>query len=51
MYSENASHRMLIVGGQVFHEGEEPAPGLKLELIRPKSAVFLYRGQRFSQSF
>lgn len=51
MYSENAAHRMLIVGGQVFHEGEEPAPGLKLELIRPKSAVFSYRGQRYSQSF
>lgn len=48
IYSETAAHRMLIINGQVFHEGESPAPNLELEQIRPKTAVFNFKGQRFS---
>lgn len=42
---------MLIVNGQVFHEGEEPVPGLVLEEIRDSSAVFTYRGRRHTVWF
>jgi general secretion pathway protein B len=39
--------RMLIVDGQVLREGDEAAPGLKLEKIQPGGAIFNQRGQRF----
>jgi hypothetical protein len=38
---------MVIVNGQVFQEGAMLGPDLQLEQIRPKSAVFSIRGQRF----
>ena len=47
-YSENPAHRMLIVNGQVLHEGEAAAPDLLLEEIRLKQAVFRFRGTRFA---
>ena len=48
VHSENAAQRMLIVGGEVTKEGAQLAPGLVLEQIRPKSAVFSFRGYRYS---
>lgn len=50
-YSDNPAWRMLIINGQVFHEGEKPAAELTLEQIRPKSAVLNYRGQRYSVGY
>ncbi len=50
-YSENASHRLLIVNGQVLHEGETVAPELVLEEIRLKLAVFRFRGQRVGMPY
>jgi general secretion pathway protein B len=47
VYSPQASARMVVINGQVFQEGSQLAPELKLEQIRPKSAVFSIRGQRF----
>ncbi|WP_077033600.1 general secretion pathway protein GspB [Pelomonas sp. KK5] len=51
MYSDTPANRMLIVNGQLFHEGDAIAPGLKLDEIRLKSAVLSYRGQRFSINY
>lgn len=51
IYSENPAQRMLIVNGQVVGEGAEPAPGLVLEQIRARTAVFSYRGYRYLQGF
>ena len=34
VYSTNPAQRMLIVGGQVFNEGSEVAPGVVLEQVR-----------------
>jgi len=51
VYSGNAAQRMLIVNGQVFNEGSEPAPGVRVEQIRPNSAVLSYQGQRFSVKY
>lgn len=50
-YSDNPAWRMLIINGQVFHEGERPAADLQLEQIRPKSAVLNYRGQRYQLGY
>jgi general secretion pathway protein B len=47
VYSTQPEKRMVIVNGQVFLEGATLAPELRLEQIRPKSAVFSIRGQRF----
>jgi len=47
VYSPQASVRMVIVNGQVFQEGNSLGSELKLEQIRPKTAVFSIRGQRF----
>ena len=46
MYSQTPANRMLIVNGQLFHEGDTLAPGLTLEQIRLKSAVLKLKGYR-----
>ncbi len=48
MYSKNAASRMLILNGQVFHEGDKVAPNLVLEQIKLKSAVLAYKDHRYS---
>lgn len=45
--SPDPASRMLIVDGQVLREGDAPAPGLVLERIGLRSAVFSLRGLRF----
>ena len=47
-YSDNAALRMLIVNGKVVQEGQEIAPGLKLETIGQRSAVLNHQGMRYS---
>ena len=47
MYSTSAAVRMVILSGQVFREGDSPAPGLTVVQIGPKSTVLAFRGQRF----
>jgi general secretion pathway protein B len=51
IYSETPSARMVILNGQVFHEGDKPAADTVLEQIRLKSAVLNYRGQRYEIAF
>ena len=38
-YSSNPVYRMVIVNGQVLHEGDTAAPGLVLERIEPARIV------------
>ena len=47
VYSASPASRMVIVNGDVQREGSAVAPGVTLEHIKPKSAVFAIRGQRF----
>jgi general secretion pathway protein B len=47
VYSQSPGQRMLIVNGQVYGEGSEPAPGVLLERIRPNQAVLVWQGQRW----
>ena len=51
IYSETPSARMVILNGQVFHEGDKPAADTVLEQIRLKSAVLNFRGQRYEIAF
>jgi general secretion pathway protein B len=51
VYSDNPAQRLLTIGSQVFAEGDRPAPDLVLEQIRPKSAVFSFRGTRYSVAY
>ena len=51
IYSDTPSARMVILNGQVFHEGEKPAADTVLEQIRLKSAVLNFRGQRYEISY
>lgn len=47
-YSKNAALRMLIINGKVVQEGQEIAPGLKLETIGQRNAVLNHNGVRYS---
>jgi general secretion pathway protein B len=51
VYSDNPTQRLLIVNGQAVAEGAEPAPGVLLEQIRPRTAVLKYRGYRYSMVY
>jgi len=51
MYSENAANRMLIINGQVFHEGDKVSGELVLEQIKLKAAVLAYKGYRYGISY
>jgi general secretion pathway protein B len=50
-YSTNAAHRMLIVNGKVIKEGQEMSPGLTLESIGQRTAVFNQGGSRFNVNY
>ena len=47
IYSRSAANRMLVINGQVFHEGSELAPALTLDQIRLKSAVLRFKDYRY----
>jgi general secretion pathway protein B len=51
VYSDTPSARMVILNGQVVHEGDKPAPDTVLEQIRLKSAILNFRGQRYEITF
>jgi general secretion pathway protein B len=47
IYSKNPEDRLLLVDKALRREGEQVAPGLILEKLRPTSAVFNYNGYRY----
>jgi general secretion pathway protein B len=47
IYSKNAADRLLLVDKVLRREGEEVAPGLILEKLQPKEAVFNFKGYRY----
>jgi general secretion pathway protein B len=50
-YSGDAASRMVMINGQVFHEGDQLGPQLVLERIKLKSAVLSYKGYRYEVTF
>lgn len=51
IYSETPAERQLLVNKRLMHEGEEVTPGLTLEKMLPKAAIFNYRGQRYQVAY
>lgn len=47
-FSQNPALRMLIANGKVVQEGQDIAPGLRLESIGPRNAVLNHQGMRYS---
>ena len=47
IYSKNPADRLLLVDKVLRREGEELGPGLTLEKLQPKSAVFNFNGYRY----
>jgi len=47
IYSKDPADRLLLIDKILRHEGEEVAPGLVLEKLLPKSAVFSFKGYRY----
>lgn len=47
IYSKNPADRLLLIDKVLRHEGEEVAPGLLLEKLQPKEAVFNFKGYRY----
>lgn len=45
-YAENPADRAVRINGQLLHEGDAVAPGLKLEQIVADGVVLNYKGQR-----
>jgi general secretion pathway protein B len=50
VYSDKPADRMLNINGQMMREGQEVAPGLKIEEITPEGAILSYKGHRFSKN-
>jgi general secretion pathway protein B len=50
-FSQDSASRMLILNGQVFHEGDPLGPDLTLEQIQLKAAVFRFKGYRYRITF
>ena len=51
MYSPTPASRLVIINGQVLHEGERITPDLLVQQIRLKSAVLAFKGYRYALSF
>lgn len=51
MYSTTPADRIVIINGQVLHEGDAIAPGLVLQQIRLKAAVLVFKGYRYAIAF
>ncbi|MGK5031422.1 general secretion pathway protein GspB [Janthinobacterium sp. MDT1-19] len=47
IYSKNPAERLLLIDKVLRHEGEELAPGLVLEKLQPKAAIFSFKGYRY----
>ncbi|AVR95860.1 general secretion pathway protein GspB [Pseudoduganella armeniaca] len=51
MYSSNPADRLILIDKVLRREGDEVAPGLVLEKLLPKGAVFSFRGYRYRVAF
>jgi general secretion pathway protein B len=51
MYSPTPKDRLVIINGQVLHEGDRISPDLMVERIRLKTAVLAFKGYRYLLAF
>ena len=50
-HSDQPANRMLILNGQIYHEGDRITSELTLQQIQLRSAVLVIRGYRFGISY
>jgi general secretion pathway protein B len=50
-YSSDPASRMVMINGQIFHEGDSLGGGLALDRINRRSAVLTYRGWHYEVAF
>ena len=50
-YSSDATSRMLMINGQIFHEGDALGPNLVLDKIKPHGAVLTFKGYRYEIAY
>ena len=50
-YSSNPAYRMVIVSGQVLHEGEQAAANTVLDKIEPHAVVLRFRDYRYTMPY
>ena len=46
-YSARPTDRLVGINNKLLHEGDEVAPGLKLEQITPEGMILNFKGQVF----
>ena len=51
MYSAKPADRVLIINGQVLHEGDRIAPDLALQQIRSRGALLSFKGYRYTITY
>jgi len=51
MYSPTPANRLVIINGQVLHEGERITPELVVQQIKLKAAVLAFKGYRYTLAF
>ncbi|SNT16429.1 general secretion pathway protein B [Noviherbaspirillum humi] len=51
LYSPNKADRSVLINQKLMHEGEEVAPGLRLESITSSGMILNYRGHRYRASY
>ena len=47
LYSARPKNSFVSINSQMLQEGEDLAPGIKLEQITPDGVIFSYKGYRF----
>ncbi|MGK2899453.1 MAG: general secretion pathway protein GspB [Burkholderiaceae bacterium] len=50
-YSKKAADRILVVNGQVLHEGDQITPDLVLQQIKLRAAVLAFKGLRYEIAY
>jgi general secretion pathway protein B len=51
LYSGNKAGRSLLVNRRLLHEGDQIAPGLVIEEMRPQEMILNYRGTRYRSNY
>jgi general secretion pathway protein B len=51
IYSGSKADRSVLINNRLLHEGEEVAPGFKIEKLMPNGMVLNYKGTRFRSGY
>jgi general secretion pathway protein B len=51
IYSGSKADRSVLINGRLMHEGDDIAPGLKLESMTPKGMILNFNGTRFRAGY